>query len=98
MGRGPMITRDQIKKQIEEELHRLPNSNYWVSRVRRVGVEKIVDEELLWNAADSIRGSRLNLSRWNGNAEFKDAIFRARQALDEAWEAVKKDLGYRGES
>jgi len=84
-----MTHRDQAREQVEADLENAPDSAY-AERVRRTGVEREVDFELIVEAAYNL--SQVNLSRYRSQWWLKRTVRKARKATDDALQAITELL------
>lgn len=80
-----MTQREQARQQVEANLERSPDSAY-AERVRRTGVEREADYELIAEAAYNL--SQVNLSRYRSQWWLKRTMRKARKAANDAHQAI----------
>jgi len=80
-----MTTRQQARREIEEDLIKHPDTGYAI-RIKQIGVELETDSTLLASAYTSLQ--EINLTRYPKDAELKEAVRKARNALSEAYDLI----------
>lgn len=78
-----MTSREERRKELDAMMDRLPESSYTRS-TKAFGVERELDLDQVYTAVWALSGTNLNMTRWAGYPEVKQAIYRARDALHQA--------------
>lgn len=84
-----MTERRDVVRKIDAMMRENDDTPYG-DRIRAVGVDQEADLELLLDAVASLAHRNVNLSRWRSHPEVTDAIRAAREALDEAAQAMAR--------